>query len=188
MAGEILTGGLSNTTPQRFNFVFGQSLTSAAVMFVVGCLNFDISISYYIGTSNAAELLIYKRDLGQSTFTLYTSYNLSFNVGNVSGVAININEFSAWLVILRPIKVLIVQQVVVNASFVEAYCIYQPVLHNTTDKKLRICNNPQAVSYGLFDVVYTDADIIAQAVAAGLAVSTSIGVSLQNGQWIFGQN
>jgi hypothetical protein len=188
MAGEVLTGGLSNTTPQRFTFQYGQSLTSAAVMYVVGCLKLDISISYYLGTSNAAELLIYKRDLGQSSFTLKASYNLSFNVGNVSGVSANWNEFAAWLVILRPIKVLLVQQVVVNSSFVEAYCVFQPVLHTTKDKRLRICNNPQAVSYGLFDPVYTDADIISQAVAAGLAISTSIGVPIQNGQWVFGQN
>ena len=185
MAGEILTGGLSDTFGTVVDFNFSQSLTSKAVIYSVGSVSIGVELEFFVGLSNKMKVWVYKRLYGQSTYQMVLDHLMDSTSGSSVEFTYNFTALASYIIILEPIYFGVVQQVICNGG-VSNYINYSEMYN--TGKLLRICNNPQTVQVGFYEVNVPNDTIVTDAVNAGRVVTTSVGTLLQNGQWIFGQN
>ena len=147
MAGEILTGGLSE--PEIYASGVFTGLDYVNVSHVVGMLYFQLTLSFVIGRSNKMRYIVYSKELGSITWSIFAYNDLDATDGANKTVTIESLLNRAWLIAIMPLQNVVRK---VDCSFVlkamsrmnlsESY-----FAGSSKNKLLRICNNMKSVPY-----------------------------------------
>ena len=172
MAGEILTGGLipiqAGVTKE---WDTGDYLyTSGHFFHGIGAIDLTFVLPFKIGTSNKANIRIYRKLFGEQANTLFYTKDFDSTSGTNDGVTLTGIPFAWYSIEARAIF-----NVVDFCSAGLVVIARTEPSSVTKDKKLRICNNQF-----LQDSEWS--------VPPYSGITTSVGTLMQNGQWIFGQN
>lgn len=187
MAGEILTGGLSE--PEINNGAVFTGLDYINVSHVVGMLYFQLTLSFVIGRSNKMRYIVYSKPLGSITWYIYDYSYLDATDGSNKTVTIEALHNRAWLIAIMP-EQNIVQKV--DCSFtlkaMSRMNLSESYADSSKNKLLRICNNMKSVPYA-DTASFAEWEYIPNLSSSiNHKMTTSPGVLMQNGQYIFGQN
>lgn len=172
MAGEILTGGLNTkVVGVEKEWDTGDYLyTSGHFFHGIGAIDFTFALPFKLGTSNKANIRIYRKLFGEQANTLFYTKDFDSTSGTNDGITITGIPFAWYSIEARAIFN------VVDFCSASLIVIARTEPSSVTkDKKLRICNNQFLQDSALSIVPYSE-------------ITTSVGTLMQNGQWIFGQN
>ena len=188
MAGEILTGGLSE--PSLYYTKGFNPLDYVNVSHVIGMLELKVVLSFVPTMSNKLYFKIFERaPFGANPWVLHFATTLDATDGANKELTIKREMNRAWLIGITPIENIVYKT---TCSFSIKAFSNMSLAENYTEtnkhKKLRICNNMTAVaeaeSLPLGEIALMEYISSSQL----LQMSSSPGVLMQNGQYIFGQN
>lgn len=183
MAGEILTGGLTNKILTSTEHI--PTLINTSISVVIGKPKFIIRLEFYLTYTNIARVIILKKRLGGNVWSTFVDEELNYTNGkdisktyDGSGY-VDMQTAGVFLLLLSP-KDVVLPMIKCDINATSSFASYPATDQN---KVLRICNNPMAtadkyrISIGSSDVSgVTD------------MITSSVGTLMQNGQCIFGQN
>ena len=187
MAGEVLTGGLSE--PEIYASGVLTGLDYINVSHVVGMLYFKLTLSFLVGRSNILQYAIYSKELGSSTWSLFYVNYLDATDGANKDVTIEALLNRAWLIAIMPMQNVVRK---VDCSFIlkamSRMNLSESYAGSSKNKLLRICNNMKSVPYA--DTASFDTWDYIPNLSSSInhKMTTSVGTLMQNGQYIFGQN
>lgn len=188
MAGEILTGGLSE--PSLYYSRGFNPLEYVNVSHVIGMLELNVVLSYALFMSNKLYIKIFERaPFGSNPWVYHFATTLDATDGDNKELTIRREMNRAWLIGITPIENVVYKT---TCSFSIKAFSNMSLAENYTEtnkhKKLRICNNmtniAEADSLPLGEIALMEYLTSSQ----NLQMSSSPGVLMQNGQYIFGQN
>ena len=187
MAGEVLTGGLSE--PEIYATGVLTGLDEVNISHVVGMLYFQLTLSFLIGRSNKMSCKIYSRELISSAWSIFGTYDLDATDGSNKTITVESLLNRAWIIAIMPLQNVVRK---VDCSFIlkamSRMNLPELLTDSNKNKRLRVCNNMKAVPYadtGSFNtwdyIQNLDSSVYHR-------MTTSVGTLMQNGQYIFGQN
>lgn len=187
MAGELLTGGLSEPGINAGGVFTGLDYIN--ISHVVGMLYFQLTLSFVIGRSNKMRYIVYSKDLGSITWSIFAYNDLDATGGSNQTVTIEALHNRAWLIAIMPLQYVVRK---VDCSFtlkaMSRMNLSESYAASNKNKLLRICNNMKSVPYA--DTASFDTWDYIPNLSSSInhKITTSVGTLMQNGQYIFGQN
>ena len=183
MAGELLTWGLSNTSIPSIASI--TTLINTSISVVIGKPEFVINLDFYLTYTNIARVRILKKLLGASAWTTFVDEEISYMDGINRAKTYNGSTHTDMQT--AGVFILLLSRKNANYPFIKCTIIARSnfIGYPATDKNklLRICNNPMAI-IDKYRIPLGSSDVS----SVTEMLTTSVGIPMQNGQCIFGQN
>ncbi len=184
MAGEILTGGLTNQSISSTKNIDG--LANSSISVVIGKPEFTAVLAPYGRTGTVARVRILKKLLGANAWTTFVDEEVGLTgIGpsitkTYNGSTYTDMRTAGVFILLVSEKSAYVSNLICTLTAKSNFIGYSAVDKN---KLLRICNNPMAIA----DKYRTPKESSDVSIVTEM-ITTSVGIPMQNGQCIFGQN
>ena len=187
MAGEILTGGLSE--PEIIKVATFSGLDYINISHVVGMLYFQLNLQFVVGRSNKMLYRVYFKGLGSSTWSMYASGELDSTFGAADTITLESLQNGAWLIAIMPLQV-IVRNVDCGLTLkaMSRMNLSESYAGSNKNKLLRVCNNMKAEPTAATEPFDSWDYITKLSSSINHKLTTSVGTPMKNGQYIFGQN